>query len=173
MRSRSLELDRRSEAPASSLDNLYVRHAPGGRRLAYLLTGSSEAAEDLVHDAFVRLAGRFQHLRHREAFGAYLRRTIVNLHLSRLRRLRLERAFAEVQRPDDPAAGVDVAARLDLWTALATLPVRQRAALVLRYYEDLSEREAAELLRCSVPALKSLVTRGLSSLKPQMEGAQP
>ncbi|MGH2653052.1 MAG: sigma-70 family RNA polymerase sigma factor [Actinomycetota bacterium] len=137
MLSRRLELDRRTDAPASTLDELYVRHAPGGRRLAYLLTGSTEAAEDLVHDAFVRLAGRFRHLRHREAFGAYLRRTIVNLHVSRLRRLRLERAFADTRRAEDHTAGLDVVVRHDLWAALTTLPARQRAALVLRYYEDL------------------------------------
>jgi RNA polymerase sigma factor (sigma-70 family) len=59
----------------------------------------------------------------------------------------------------------DVGAREDLWRALATLPARQRAALVLRYYEDLSERDTAAALRCSVAAVKSLVARGSDALR--------
>lgn len=172
MRSGSLELEQQSEASGSRLDDLYVRHVQGGRRLAFLLTGSTEAADDLVHDAFVRLAGRFDHLRHRDAFGAYMRRTIVNLHLSSLRRLRLERALLARGRPVPATDTVDVAVRQDMWMALGRLPTRQRAALVLRYYEDLPEREAADLLRCSVPALKSLVGRGLSRLRESMEGEE-
>ena len=59
----------------------------------------------------------------------------------------------------------DIALRTDLWQSVLRLPTRQRAALVLRYYEDLSEREAADLLRCTVPALKSLVARGMDALR--------
>ena len=64
----------------------------------------------------------------------------------------------------------DVGAREDLWKALATLPARQRAALVLRYYEDLSERETAEVLGCSVAAVKSLVARGGGALRELIRG---
>jgi len=86
----------------SELADLYVRHVPAANRLAFLLTGSRPQAEDLVHDAFVRCVGRFGHLRAHEAFDAYLRRTIVNLHTSRLRRVRVERAFlaAEAARAE-------------------------------------------------------------------------
>jgi RNA polymerase sigma factor (sigma-70 family) len=59
----------------------------------------------------------------------------------------------------------DAAIQTDLWNALATLPARQRAALVLRYYEDLSEQETADLLGCSVAAAKSLVARGSQELR--------
>jgi RNA polymerase sigma factor (sigma-70 family) len=78
--------------PAGRLEDLYVRNAPGALRLAYFLTGNRELAEDLVQEAFVRVAGRFRHLRMPDAFDAYLRRTIVNLW--RPRRLRRGRQRA-------------------------------------------------------------------------------
>jgi RNA polymerase sigma factor (sigma-70 family) len=79
----------------SGLAELYERHAPAAGRLAYLLTGDRTLAEDLVQEAFVRVVGRFRHLRVPDAFEAYLRRTIVNLHTSQLRRKRIERAYLE------------------------------------------------------------------------------
>lgn len=159
---------------AGRLAELYVRHWPAAMRLAYLLTGDREAAADLAQEAFVRLAGRFQHLRNPDAFEAYLRRSVVNLHLSRLRRLRVERAYLERERSRlsrDESSQPDVAAREDLWAALRGLPRRQRAALVLRYYEGLSEAEVASALRCSVAAAKSLISRGLGTLRRHMGGA--
>ena len=156
---------------ATGLGELYVRHAPAALRLAYVLTAQRELAEDLVQEAFVKLAGRFVHLRKRDAFDAYLRRMIVNQFLSHLRRRRVERAYLrrEGPRADRSVAGVDVGERDAMWRALRRLPERQRAALVLRYYEDLSERESAEILRCSVPALKSLVARGMETLRGMVE----
>lgn len=157
-------------APAGRLEELYVRNAPGALRLAYFLTGSRELAEDLVQEAFVRVAGRFRHLRMPDAFDAYLRRTIVNLFTSQLRRTRLERAYvkrhgAEPGPTNDPS---DPATRDELWRALQTLPERQRAAIVLRFYEDLSEREAADILACSTGALNQLVVRGMATLRTQI-----
>lgn len=158
------------EATAHGLDELYVRHAPAAFRTAYFLTGDRDLAEDLVQDAFVRVAGRFRHLRAPQAFDAYLRRTIVNLFTSHLRRLRLEREdlrrrAAEVRTPnDDP--GIDD----QLWSRVRTLPERQRAAIVLRFYEDLSERETAEILGCSSGAVNSLVAHAMATLRGQMEG---
>ncbi|MBI4259694.1 MAG: SigE family RNA polymerase sigma factor [Actinobacteria bacterium] len=154
---------------AGGLAELYVRHAPAARSLAFLLAGNRQDAEDLVQEAFVRLAGRFRHLRNRDAFSAYLRRTVVNLHTSRLRRLRLERRSLEREGQTPPAGAMpDVAGREDLWRALGTLPARQRAAIVLRYYEDLTERETADVLRCSVAAAKSLVARGMETLRARL-----
>jgi RNA polymerase sigma-70 factor (sigma-E family) len=156
------------EAESGAMAELYARHVPAGLRLAYLLTGDRAQAEDLAHDAFVRCVGRFSHLRAHQAFDAYLRRAIVNLHTSGLRRLRLERRSVERER--HRAAGLtasmpDVAARDELWRALSVLPVRQRAAQVLRYYEDLSERDTASVLGCSLAAVKSLVARGSETLR--------
>jgi RNA polymerase sigma-70 factor (sigma-E family) len=149
------------------LEELYERHAPAAMRLAYFLTGNRELAADLVQDAFVKLAGRFRHLHVPDAFEAYLRRTIVNLHSSHLRRMRLERRELARQRRIEPAEGpdVDVAERDAVWAALGMLPRRQRAAIVLRFYEDLTERETAEVLGCSVGAAKQLVRRGLTVLR--------
>ena len=75
-------------ADGGTMAELYTRYVPAGVRLAYLLTGDRAQAEDLAHEAFVRCVGRFQHLRAHSAFDAYLRRAIVNLHTSGLRRRR-------------------------------------------------------------------------------------
>ena len=159
-----------SPAPAGRLEDLYVRNAPGALRLAYFLTGNRELAEDLVQEAFVRVAGRFRHLRVPDAFDAYLRRTIVNLYTSQLRRRKLERAYVArhgvepgiAPEPSDPAT------RDELWRALHTLPERQRAAIVLRFYEVLSEQQSAEILHCSPGALNQLIVRGMASLREQI-----
>ncbi len=162
-----------AEPTQGKLAELYGRHVPAGMRLAYLLTGDRQQAEDLVQEAFVRCVGRFRYLRAPDAFDAYLRRAIVNLHTSGIRRKRVERAWliregaAQARRT---ASQPDVGAREDLWNALAALPPRQRAALVLRYYEDLTERDTAEVLGCSVAAVKSLVARGGGTLRVGIEG---
>ena len=92
---------------------------------------------------------------------------------TRRRRRRLERAWLSKEGAESArrvSSQPDVGAREDLWKALATLPARQRAALVLRYYEDLSERETAEMLGCSVAAVKSLVARGGGALRELIRG---
>src|SRR5438874_4654487 len=89
------EVDRVAAAETGRLGELYVRHADDAVRLAYLLTGDRAMAEDLVQDAFVRLAGRLTHLRDPGAFEAYLRRTVVNLANSHFRRRKVERAYLE------------------------------------------------------------------------------
>lgn len=152
---------------SSRLEELYVKHAPAAVRLAYFLTGDPEAARDLVQDAFVRMAGRFLHLRQPDAFDAYLRRTIVNLHTSGLRRLRAERSsLAREAALAVPAVHeADQEARDEMWHAILGLPSRQRAAIVLRYYEDLSESQSADVLGCSVGALNQLVVRAMANLR--------
>lgn len=171
----SLEMAEEAVTQPARLEELYVRHMPAAIGLAYLLTGDRDAAEDLLQDAFVRLVGKFHHLRNPEAFGSYLRRTLVNLHLSRLRRIRVERFHIAVQqRGIEPQSSMpDVAGSVDLWAGLQRLPPRQRAAVVLRYYEDLSERESAELLRCSVAAVRSLVARAMETLREKVPGEEP
>lgn len=160
------------EPAARGLDELYVRHAPAAFRTAYFLTGERDLAEDLVQDAFVRIAGRFRHLRTPTAFDAYLRRTIVNLFTSHLRRVRLERAELK-RRAAEARPGTedhDPTLHDELWSRVLLLPERQRAAIVLRFYEDLSERETAELLGCSTGAVNSLVAHAMATLRERMEG---
>jgi RNA polymerase sigma-70 factor (sigma-E family) len=155
------------------LGELYAAHAPDATRLAYLLTGDRPLAEDLVHEAFVRLFGRFRDLRNPDAFGAYLRTTVVNLARSHFRRRRVERGYLDrAGREPNVKPEVDVAGREELWRALQGLRPRQRAAIVLRYYEDLTESQTAEVLGCAVGTVKSLVSRGIEQLREELRGSE-
>jgi len=164
------------ESLGGRLAELYVRHAPAAIGFAYLLTADKGLAEDLVQEAFIRAGGRFRHIRQVESFDAYLRKTIVNLYRSQLRRRKLERAYLKreahrVLPETDPAPDQEM--RDERRRALQTLPARQRAAIVLRYYEDMSENDAAELMGCSNAALRSLVSRGMSVLRQEMRRQEP
>ena len=155
------------ESSASRLAGVYERSAPAGFRLAYLLTGDRALAEDLVHEAFLRFVGRLHHLRDPEAFNGYLRRTIVNLSKDTFRRRSVERSYLERQTAElrEGHTDRDVAEYESMRTALLSLPQRQRAAIVLRYYEDLHESEIADVLRCRPATVRSLVARGLEALR--------
>lgn len=153
---------------AGRMGELYARYAPGAARLAYLLTGDRATADDLVQEAFVRVFGRFRDLRDPGAFESYLRRTVVNLTNSHFRRLRTEREYVRRRRVERPVSIPDIAARDEMWQALQRLPARQRTAIVLRYYEDLSEAATADALRCPVGTVKSLVSRGLERLRSEV-----
>lgn len=104
---------------------------------------------------------------------AYLFRTIINLCRGRGRRLALERSALARLKPLGVEHLPDLGQQDEMWTALLALPRRQRAALFLRYYLDQSEAQAAEALDCSPRALKSLVTRALSSLRATLQGDEP
>lgn len=137
-------------------------------RLCLLLSGHRELAEDIAQDAFVRAAGRLETLPAPEV-GLYLRATAVNLWRNRMRRRALERRnlwrfFGRAIEPTD--AAVDERERL--WPAVLCLPPRQRACVVLRYYEDLSEQETARVLGCSVGTVKSQTSRALARLRERM-----
>lgn len=136
-------------------------------RLAYLLTSDRELAEDIVAEAFAKVFVPWQRGEVRDVEG-YLRRTVVNEANSKLRRRYLERREAVRRSGDDrgqlPAENHTVD-RDQMWTALQQLPDRQRRAIVLRYYEDLSEAQAAALLGVSVGTVKSQVSRGLGRLE--------
>jgi RNA polymerase sigma-70 factor (sigma-E family) len=160
---------------AGTLDRLYRTYSPDAFRVAYLLTGDRALAEDLMQEGFVRVLGRFRDLRNGDAFWWYLRRTIVNLSNSHFRRLRVERAHLARERSavlgrTDIAGGTvpDVEERERMRVALAGLRPQQRAAIVLRYYEDLSEAETADILGCAVGTVKSMVSRGVASLREEL-----
>jgi len=94
---------------------------------------------------------------------------VVNLANSHFRRLRTEREYVQRPRGEQPTPSApDVVSRLAMWQALQRLPQRQRAAIVLRYYEDLSEAATADVLRCPVGTVKSLVSRGLVRLRSEV-----
>jgi RNA polymerase sigma-70 factor (sigma-E family) len=171
------KVDRRERSDEGRIGELYLRDAGGAVRLAYLLTGDAALAEDLVQDAFVRLAGRLAHLRDPDAFDAYLRRTVVNLVRSHFRRRRVERLYLQRARGEArPEASGSIGSSLEerepLWRALAHLSERQRAAIVLRFYEDLSEDQVADILRCRPGTVKSLVSRGLQAMRNEIRGEE-
>ena len=124
-------------------------------RLATLLLGSQALAEEIVQDCFVRLLPRYDAIREPVP---YLRRAVVNGCRSAGRRQTRERRPA-----DDPGVG-DLGAD-EMFDALAALPDRQRIALVLRFYEDLSGAEIADVLGCRPGTVKALVHRGLARLR--------
>ena len=157
------------EQAEGRLGELYRRHAPEAVRLAYLLTGDRALAEDLAQEAFVRMFGRFRDLRNPDAFGAYLRKTVVNLTRSHFRRAKVERAYVARERgAPRTTSQPDIGARDEMWRALHRLPERQRTAIVLRFYEDLSEAQTADTMRCPQGTVKSLVSRGLDRLRQEM-----
>jgi RNA polymerase sigma factor (sigma-70 family) len=157
------------------LESLYQTHALWAVRLAYVLTGNRDLANDLTHEAFIRTFERLDALRETTAFPSYLRTTILNLARAHFRRRRLElfslRRTASLARVE-PTSTPSLDERDRLWRVLSTLPYRQRAALVLRYYEDLSERDAAAALRVTLPALKALITRGTRTLRNQLRESE-
>lgn len=151
----------------SAIDDLYRTHGAAALRRAYLMSGDRAGAEDIVHDAFTRILGRLRGIRDPEALGGYLNRTIVNLAKNHHRSQGRLRAFLSSAATSTPDVSFlpDVEERDQLHRALLALPYRQRAALVLRYCEDLSEADVADALETSPKAVRSLVTRGLTTLR--------
>ncbi|MFV2101947.1 SigE family RNA polymerase sigma factor [Micromonospora sp. LOL_024] len=134
------------------------------RGTAYLLCGDWHRAEDLVQTAFVKLYLAWNRIARHEVLDAYVRQILVRTFLYERRRgwWRRERVGGDDAEqsapPDSPES------RLVMLQALAAVPPRQRAVLVLRYWEDLSVEEAAALLRCSTGTVKSQAARGLDTL---------
>ena len=131
-------------------------------RLAFLLTGSAETARDLVQDSFVRLHEKWDGVAEPRP---YLRRTVVNACHSHYRRLRLQR-----QRRPSPAGQVDLVdlGANEMADAIAALPYRQRAAIVLRYWHDCSEADIAAALGCRPGTVGSLIHRAHAELRKVM-----
>ncbi|MDR3649813.1 MAG: sigma-70 family RNA polymerase sigma factor [Acidimicrobiales bacterium] len=152
-------------AVPGGFDDLYRANYESLVRLGFLLTLSEEVARDLVHDVFVRVYGRWDSL---EDPVPYLRRCVVNASRSWHRRRRLERS--EVQARTRAATHAEVVAfdADELFDVLSTLPSRQRAAIVLRFYEQMSDGEIAALLHCRPGTVASLVHRGCARLRSAM-----
>lgn len=155
------------------LAELYATHAPRARRLAYLLTGDTDEAEDLLQEAFVRLGARFLKLRDPDRAAGYVYRTVANLARDHGRRLRRDQEVRKRLSNDVSAEAHDVAETDELWSALTELSIRHRTVLFLRYYMDLSEAQTAELLNCSISAVKSLNHRATLSLRKRLRGDKP
>lgn len=125
-------------------------------RVAFVLTGSAPAAEDVVHDVFAKIGPRIDTL---VEPAAYLRVAVVNRCRS------LHRRTVAAPRPDNPPDAVMDVGLVELRDALIALPIRQRSAIVLRYLCDLSEEEIAANLKCRRATVRTLVRRGLAELR--------
>lgn len=143
---------------ADGLDAAYREHFAPMMKVAYLMTGSNAVAEDIVHDTFLRCAPMLDQL---DNVGGYLRTAVVNAcRTDWHRRRRTETLTADAvadPQPDPQDAG--------LRDALLAMSSRRRAAVVLRFYEDLSHQQIAEVLECRVATARSLVHRGLADLR--------
>ncbi|HEX2293809.1 MAG TPA: SigE family RNA polymerase sigma factor [Actinomycetota bacterium] len=168
---------RAADKGAHPLEVLFWTHGTGAFHLALLLTGERQTAEDLTQEAFVRVAGRFRGLANPDAFGPYLKKTVVNLARDHFRKQKRDAAFVRRQKQESKELWEEPEAdrilnRSELFPALRRLPHRQRAAVVLRYCEGLSEQETADVLSTSVAATKSLTARGLKTLRTDLEGGK-
>ena len=141
--------------------------SPALLRTAYMLTGNRADAEDLLQTALAKTYLAWDRIREREAVDGYVRRVMVNTQTSWWRRRKVDE-YPTGELPERPG-GRDHTADLDLhdalWTALADLPKRQRAMVVLRFYEDLSEAETAAVMGVSVGTVKSTTSRALAKLR--------
>jgi RNA polymerase sigma-70 factor (sigma-E family) len=160
-------------AGGDQLAALYVVNYRGLVRLAALLLDEPAACEDVVQEAYVRLAAsrRLERMRDPEASLAYLRTTVMNLARSAMRRRMVAIKYAPLvhraDRVDDDAIGT--VERDAVMVALRTLPRRLREAVALRYYADLTEAQSAELMGVSVGAVKSYTSRGLERLAAELK----
>lgn len=162
-----------SESPAMAgtgdgvaFEDFVAARLPALLRFGRVLTGNSAAAEDLVQTALTKSYPKWNRIEASDPEG-YVRRVMANTHASWWRRPFRERPQEELPERagtgPDPYVGVEL--RDAMWRALGQLSPRQRAALVLRYYEDLSIAEIAEALGCRVGTVKSLISRGLAGLR--------
>ena len=154
----------------------FVReHTPSLLRTAYLLTGNSVAAEELVQDTLVRLYPKWERVEGADLPLAYVRRALANGYVNQARRAsRREFAYADVpERIDDYDPVTQLADRDQIWGGLRRLPDRQRAALVMRFFDDLSDDDTAAALGCRVGTVRSLISRGLATLRVQLADDRP
>lgn len=153
----------------SDFDAFVAARGPALRRFAFLVTGDHAESADLVQDAFERAWPRWNALTVSGAQEAYLRRSIANGSVSRWRKLRRLVTVAEPVADDvvapDPRSAADAEAA---WLLCAGLPPLQRAAVVLRFYEDLDYREIADILDCAEATARSHVHRALKLLRTRL-----
>ena len=144
-------------------------------RFAYVLTGDDADAQDVVQIALSRALPKWDHIRGVEDVDAYVKRMVVNAHVSAWRRFRRKESPASDVPPSDEALSadpadtvVDAASDETVWLACSRLASAQRVAIVLRYYEGLSFKEIGELVGCAETTARSRVFRGLGVLRNEL-----
>ena len=146
----------------------FVARADTMRATAYLLCGDWHRAEDLVQAAFTKLYLAWDRVARHEALDGYVRQTLVRTYLDERRLGWWRRVRVTGSMPESGSVVHPTEDRLDLMAALATVPRRQRAVLILRYWEDQSVEDTAALLNCSTGTVKSQAARGLATLRTRL-----
>jgi RNA polymerase sigma-70 factor (sigma-E family) len=157
----------------TDFDQFVAAHVDDLVRTAYLIVWDEAEAEDLVQECLLKVARRWPRIRRMEQPRAYARRILVNLAVDGAGGRARRRRELESEAVADPIAVdplPDLELRAELLQALAQLPARQRAVLVLRYFNDLTEAQVAEVLGCPQGTVKSSASRGLAVLR---EALQP
>jgi len=157
---------------ARAVTELYNAHYRSLVRLAALLVRDVGTAEEVVQDAFVAMHGAWRRLRDSEKALSYLRQSVVNRSRSVLRHRVVVDRNAPKPAPDEPSAehgALALVERSAVIQALRTLPARQREALVLRFYADMSEAQIAETMAISRGAVKSHTARAMQALRAVLE----
>lgn len=149
-----------ADATTETFGEFYAGHFTDLVRLAALLSGSADAAPDLVQDCFVRLHGHWASVRQPLP---YVRRSVVHACTS------YHRSTARARRQPPPEVRESILDADEMEDALAKLPARQRAAVVLRYYADLPDAAIAHTLRCRPGTVRSLIHRALADLRRTIE----
>lgn len=144
-----------------------LRRSPDLLRTAYLLTGDRGHAEDLLQTALMKTYRHWERVENKEDPGAFVHRVMVTTQVTTWRRRRVQERITD-QVPDAAQDTATPGDQDEMWPALAQLPPRMRAVLVLRYWEDLSEAETAHVLGCSVGTVKSQASRGLARLRSRL-----
>ncbi len=158
-----------------SLEGLLAAHGAALLRLALMLTGSSDSAQDLMQDTLVKLHRHWGKVSRADAPVAYAKRVMVNEFKRQAKRrsnssaVLVADAHQMVAPPGGDAFEDQVADRDRLWSLLVTLPAAERAAVVLRFYEDLSDTQAAELLGCRPATVRANTSRAMSRLRKRIE----
>ena len=146
---------------------------PSLLRTAYLLTGDQHTAEDLVQTALAKLYLSWDKVQRQDSLDGYVRRILVNEHNSLWRRAWKKRETTTADVPELAAEPQQGGPDTELWELVQSLPRKQRAAVVLRYYEQLSEAETAAILGVSVGTVKSQTSRALATLRTRVGGTAP
>jgi RNA polymerase sigma-70 factor (sigma-E family) len=159
----------RSSREATAFTEFMAASSASLFRTAYLIVGEHQLAQDLLQESLIKAYIAWPRLRDPRKAEAYTRRTIVTTAISwRRRRSFHERPTEVLPETAVTDAGDSVTTHASLVAQLRTLPPRQRAAIVLRYYEDLTEAQTAEVMGCSVGAIKSHVSTGLGRLRDRL-----
>ena len=147
--------------------------SPALQRAAYLMVGDVGLAQDLVQEALTKTYIAWPRLREKRAAEAYARKAVTTTAISWFRRKAWngERTVEHLPEGTDADHADAVAEQDALWAALLELPIRQRTAIVLRYYEDLTESQAAAAMGCAVGTVKSQVSAGMAKLRDRLGDA--